>query len=29
VTSGNYGKITTLNGDFPLRRIVLGGRLTF
>lgn len=29
VTSANYGKITSLNTDFPLRRIVLGGRLTF
>lgn len=29
VTSANYGKITSLNADFPLRRIVLGGRLTF
>ncbi len=29
VTSANYGRITTLNSDFPLRRIVLGGRLTF
>jgi hypothetical protein len=29
VTSANYGKITSLNSDFPLRRVVLGGRLTF
>ena len=29
VTSANYGRITSLNADFPLRRIVLGGRLTF
>lgn len=29
VTSANYGRITSLNSDFPLRRIVLGGRLTF
>ncbi len=29
VTSPNYGRISSLNSDFPLRRIVLGGRLTF
>lgn len=29
VTSSTYGAITTLNADFPLRRAVLGGRLTF
>lgn len=29
VESANYGKITSLNPDFPLRRVVLGGRLTF
>ena len=29
VTSANYGRITSLNADFPLRRVVLGGRLTF
>jgi hypothetical protein len=29
VTSANYGRITALNADFPLRRVVLGGRLTF
>jgi hypothetical protein len=29
VTSANYGQINSLNTDFPLRRIVLGGRLTF
>lgn len=29
VVSANYGKITSLNSDFPLRRVVLGGRLTF
>lgn len=29
VTSANYGRITTLNADFPLRRVVVGGRLTF
>ena len=25
----SYGRITSLNGDYPLRRIVLGGRLAF
>lgn len=29
VVSANYGKITSLNADFPLRRVVVGGRLTF
>jgi len=29
VTGANYGRITTLNPDFPLRTIVLGGRLIF
>lgn len=29
VTSANYGRITTLNPDFPLRRVVVGGRVTF
>lgn len=29
VTGANYGRITSLNPDFPLRRVVLGGRLTF
>ena len=29
VTSANYGRITSLNSDFPLRRVVLGGRVTF
>ena len=29
VTSVNYGRISSLNTDFPLRRVVLGGRLTF
>lgn len=29
VVSANYGKITSLNADFPLRRIVFGGRLAF
>jgi hypothetical protein len=29
VVSANYGRITSLNPDFPLRRVVLGGRLTF
>ncbi|MEO8076011.1 MAG: carboxypeptidase-like regulatory domain-containing protein [Acidobacteriota bacterium] len=29
VTSQTYGRITTLNSDFPLRRVVLGGRFSF
>jgi len=29
VTSSTYGQITTLNADFPLRRMVVGGRLAF
>lgn len=29
VTSANYGRIASLNADFPLRRVALGGRLTF
>jgi hypothetical protein len=29
VNSTNYGRISSLNTDFPLRRVVLGGRLTF
>lgn len=29
VSSANCGKITSLNNDFPLRRVVLGGRLAF
>ena len=29
VTSANYGRITTLNPNFPLRTVVLGARVTF
>jgi hypothetical protein len=29
VTSANYGRITSLNPDYPLRRVMLGARLTF
>ena len=29
LTSENYGRITTLNDQFPLRTVVFGGRLTY
>jgi hypothetical protein len=29
VTSATYGRITTLNPNFPLRTILLGARVTF
>lgn len=29
VTSANYGRITSLNPNFPLRQIVVGGRVSF
>ena len=29
LTSANYGRITSLNTNFPLRTIVLGGRLMY
>jgi hypothetical protein len=29
VTSTNYGRITTLSSIFPLRTIMIGGRITY
>jgi hypothetical protein len=29
VTSATYGRITTLNSNFPTRTVMVGGRLSY